>query len=343
MYGMERRQFIFKSSLLTTGFLGLSAFSLPKSTVKKKAKALKFGDTIALTAPAGAIFSPTYIDKIVNKLTSFGFKTKLGKTLTEQQGYLAGADELRADELNGFFEDQSIKAIFTLRGGWGCGRILHLLNYEIIQQNPKIIMGFSDITSLLIAITKNTGLITFHGPMGYSSWNDFSTQQVYSTVVEGKRTKFINAPAEKENLQTLTPGMAKGEILAGNLTVLVSLLGTPFEPDWSDKILCLEEIGEEPYRIDRMLWQLKSAGVFNKVSGFVLGSFRKCEPEFPEESFSLAEVIDQYFKNKKVPAFKGASFGHTKNKFNLPIGAIAVMNANTFKFELTESATIFNG
>ena len=340
---MKRRQFIFNSGLLASGFLSMSAMPAPNVQTKLKPQVLKYGDTIALTAPAGAIFSPTYIDKIANKLKSLGFKTKSGQTLTKQEGYLAGSDQLRAEEINGFFKDQSVKAIFTLRGGWGCGRILHLIDYQAIKNNPKIIMGFSDITSLLVAITKQTGLITFHGPMGYSSWNKFSTQQVYSTIVEGKRTKFTNPPEEIENLKTLTPGIAKGEILAGNLTVICSLIGTPYEPSWTGKILCLEEIGEEPYRIDRMLWQLKSCGALNAVSAVVLGSFKKCEPEFPEESFSLTEVIEQYFKDKKVPAFSGASFGHVKNKFNLPVGANAVIDARTFKFELTESPAIFNG
>ncbi len=340
---MKRRDFIFKTGLISSGFLSMSTISSPNSQHKIKARALKYGDTIALTAPAGAIFSPNYIDKIVGKLNSLGFKTILGKTLTERNGYLAGTDELRAKELNDFFANRSVNGIFTLRGGWGCGRILHLLDFEVIKNNPKIIMGFSDITALIIAITKKTGLITFHGPMGYSSWNEFSTKQVYNTIIEGKRTKFLNPAEEKENLKTLTSGQAKGEILAGNLTVICSLIGTPFEPNWQDKILCLEEIGEEPYRIDRMLWQLKSCGALDQVSGIVLGSFRKCEPEFPEESFSLIEVINQYFKGQKKPAFKGASFGHVKNKFNLPLGAKAIIDAETFKFELTENATIFNG
>ena len=341
---MKRRQFIVNSSALTAASLvGMSAMSLGAPMKKITPAALRLGDTIALTAPAGAIFSPKHIDKMTQIIENFGFKVVLGKTLTSQEGYLAGPDEMRAQEINEFFKDKNINAIFTMRGGWGCGRILDLLDYDMIKQNPKIIMGFSDITSLLIAITKKTGLITFHGPVGYSSWNQFSTESVYATLIEGKKAAFENPQHEKENLETIVSSSASGEILAGNLTVLCSLIGTPFEPDWQGKILCLEEVGEEPYRIDRMYWQMASAGVFKKINGLVLGAFRKCEPEFPEESFSLDEVIKQHFKKLKIPVFKGASFGHTANKYNLPNGVMAAINSQNFAFKLLEKPTVFNG
>ncbi|MFK8045339.1 MAG: LD-carboxypeptidase [Crocinitomicaceae bacterium] len=340
---MKRRQFLVSSSVLTASLAGLSVQSPETQLEKIVPPSLKKGSTIALTAPAGAIFSPKHIEKMTQILEKFGFKVILGKTLTLQEGYLAGSDVERANELNTFFKDKTVNAIFTMRGGWGCGRLLHLIDYELIRQNPKIIMGFSDITSLLVAITKKTGLITFHGPCGYSSWNSFSTKSVYETLITGGKAKFENPDSEKKQLTTIVAGDAKGEILAGNLTVLCSMIGTPFEPVWTGKILCLEEIGEEPYRVDRMLWQLASAGVLNKLNGVVLGSFRKCEPEFPERSFSLDAVLRQHFNHLKIPVFKGASFGHTVNKYNLPIGALAKMNSSTYSFQLLESPTIFNG
>jgi muramoyltetrapeptide carboxypeptidase len=340
---MKRRQFLINSSVLTTGLVGLG--SVPLSLKQKKIipHALKRGDSIALTAPAGAIFNSKHTSKMTELLKGFGFKVVLGETLGTQEGYLAGSDQLRAEELIGFFKDPSINAIFTMRGGWGCGRILDLLDYEVIQNHPKIIMGFSDITSLLIAITKKTGLVTFHGPVGYSSWNNYSKEQVYATLIAGKKVAFVNPKEEQGNLKTIVAGKAQGEILAGNLTVLCSLIGTPFEPNWEDKIICLEEIGEEPYRVDRMFWQMTSAGIFKKASAIVLGSFKKCEPEFPEESFSLEEVIHQYLSNLKIPVFKGGSFGHTANKYNLPIGARATLDSTTFQFQLLENPTRFNG
>jgi muramoyltetrapeptide carboxypeptidase len=337
---MKRRKFIKNTSLLTIGGLIFSSFTNTELEPLKKIKPvrLKKGDTIALIAPAGAVFNKTHIEKIEKRLTSLGFKTKRGKTLFLQEGYLAGDDTLRAKELNGFFKDPSVNAILAMRGGWGCARILDMIDYELIKKNPKIIMGYSDITALLIAITTKTGLITFHGPMGYSSWKQFSTQQVLNVLVEGKPYKLFNPENYLEGLVTLSAGKSSGELIGGNLTVITSLIGTKYEPDWSNKILFLEETSEEPYRIDRMLWQLKLAGVYNKINGCVLGAFNKCDPEEPQKSFSLNQVLNQHFKHQKFPVYKGAAFGHIVPKFTLPIGAKVKINANDFYIELMEKS-----
>ncbi|MDG1477474.1 MAG: LD-carboxypeptidase, partial [Vicingaceae bacterium] len=181
---MKRRKFIKNASLLTLGTTTLSSFSSAEQTSsiqKLIPKALRKGDTIALTAPAGAIFNKSHITKIEKRLAELGFKTVRGETLNQQTGYLAGSDDFRTKELHQFFEDDIVNAILAMRGGWGCARILDKLDYKLIQQNPKIIMGYSDITSLLIAITDKTGLVTYHGPVGYSSWKEFSTKQVFNT------------------------------------------------------------------------------------------------------------------------------------------------------------------
>ncbi len=336
---MKRRQFIKKTSLLTLSGLSLSSFTYTKNNlVKILPPKLKKGDTIALTAPAGAIFNTTYIEKIEKKLNGLGFKTIRGKTLFIQEGYLAGSDELRTNELHHFFKDPNIKAILAMRGGWGCARILNQLDYNLIKTHPKILMGYSDITSLLIAITNKTGLITYHGPMGYSSWKEFSTRQMLNVLVEGKPFKMKNPSNYQATLKTLTSGKAVGELIGGNLTVVTSLLGTHYEPNWQNKILFLEETSEEPYRIDRMLWQLKLAGVFDKINGCVLGAFNKCEPEEPQKSFTLDEVINQHFKNKKFPVYQGAAFGHIIPKFTLPLGLKVKINANDFYIELIEDS-----
>jgi len=339
---MKRRKFIKHTSILTIGGLSLSSFTNSKLEDLKKITPnhLKRGDTIALTAPAGAIFNKSHIDKIEKRLSALGFKTKRGKTLFMQEGYLAGDDKLRAQELNKFFKDTSVKAILTMRGGWGCARILDLLDYNLIKSNPKIIMGYSDITSLLIAITNKTGLITFHGPMGYSSWKSFSTEQVMTILVDGKVFKMGNPRNYLDGLETLTSGKASGELIGGNLTVITSLIGTKYEPDWKGKILFLEETSEEPYRIDRMLWQLKLAGVFDYINGCVLGAFNKCEPEEPQKSFSLNEVLNQHFKHQTFPVYKGAAFGHIVPKFTLPIGTKVKMNANEFYIEFLEKSVV---
>lgn len=339
---MKRRQFIKTTTLLTAGGLILPSFTEINQAEQGKItpKRLIKGDTIALTAPAGAIFNTSHIEKIEKKLHYLGFKTIRGKTLFLQEGYLAGDDKLRVNELHQFFKNPKIKAILAMRGGWGCARILDLLDYDLIKSNPKILMGYSDITSLLIAINKQTGLITYHGPMGYSSWKTFSTQQVTDVLVKGEPFKMMNPKDYQKDLITLTSGKAVGELVGGNLTVVTSLVGTKYEPNWKNKILFLEETHEEPYKIDRMLWQLKLAGIFEQINGCVLGSFNKCEPEEPQKSFSLEEVLNQHFKNKKFPVYKGATFGHLIPKFTLPIGIKVKLNSDDFYIELLEKSVL---
>jgi muramoyltetrapeptide carboxypeptidase len=339
---MKRRKFIKNASLLTVGAATLSSLSNIESNSQKIIpKALRKGDTIALVAPAGAIFNSSHITKIEKRLAELGFKTVRGETLSQKEGYLAGSDDLRTNELHQFFKDKSVSAILAMRGGWGCARILDKLDYNLIKENPKIIMGYSDITSLLIAITTKTGLITYHGPVGYSSWKEFSTKEVFNVLVSGLKYSMTNPSEYKNDLTTLTKGVAQGELVGGNLTVLASMIGTNHEPNWHNKILFLEETGEEPYRIDRMLWQLKQANVFNEINGLVLGAFTKCEPEELEKSYSLAEVLDQHFKNTIFPVYKGATIGHIIPKFTLPIGLTAKMDADNFSITLLENAVHF--
>jgi len=334
---LKRRKFIKSSTLFTVTGFGLTTLSHPPSTPQIiRPKRLVKGDTIALTAPAGAIFNTKHIEHIENRLHKLGFKTIKGKTLFKHEGYLAGNDQFRASELHGFFKDKTVKAIITMRGGWGCARLLDLLDYKLIKNNPKVLMGYSDITALLVAITEKTGLITYHGPMGYSSWKSFSASQVLKVLIEGNPFRMNNPNDYKKDLATLSKGYAIGKLIGGNLTVITSLIGTKYEPNWEDKILFLEETHEEPYRIDRMLYQLKLAGVFNQINGCVLGSFNKCEPEEPEKSFNLNEVLNQHFKNKNFPVYKGATFGHLIPKFTLPIGIKVKIDADNHFIELLE-------
>lgn len=337
---MKRNEFIKSSAGLIAGGLALSSFANAVTTQdlgeKILPKALVPGDLIAITAPAGSIWNKAHIDKIEKLLHEQGFKTTLGKTVYEQDGYLAGNDELRATELMNFFNDKSVKGIVTMRGGWGCARILDRLDYNIIRANPKIIIGFSDITSLINAIYVRTGIITYHGPCGYSSWGDFTMNYVKKAIAIGTQYVMKNPADYVAELKTWVSGKAKGDLIGGNLTVLVSMIGTAYEPDWQHKILFLEEIGEEPYRVDRMLWQLKQRGVFLKINGLVLGSFKDCEPEEPEKSFALEEVFDQHFAQVQFPVYQGAAFGHIGPKFTLPIGVWAEMDADEFTLRTLE-------
>ena len=342
---MKRNDFIKSTVGLIAASTVLSSFNNrpdagQKDRTKIIPKGLLKGDIIALTAPAGSIWNRNHIEKMQTLLAEMGFKTRLGKTLYEQDGYLAGNDELRAAELMGFYEDKSIKAILTMRGGWGCARILDLLDYEIIRKNTKIIIGFSDITSLVNAIYTRSKVITFHGPCGYSSWGDFTQEQVTNALVLGKSFLMKNPSHHKSELKTWVSGKAKGELIGGNLTVILSLIGTAYEPNWYGKILCLEEIGEEPYRVDRMLWQMKQAGIFNKITGLIIGSFKNCEAEEPHKSFSLEEVFTQHFSDFRTPVYQGAAFGHIGPKFTLPIGVLAEMDADAFTIKTLEMSVL---
>jgi muramoyltetrapeptide carboxypeptidase len=227
-----------------------------------------------------------------------------------------------------------------MRGGWGCARMLDLLDYQVIAANPKIIMGFSDITSLINAVYAKTGMITYHGPCGYSSWGDFTKKEVSKALLSGAPFKMKNPPENREVLRTLTSGTAEGRLVGGNLTVIQSMIGTEYEPNWNKKILFLEEIGEESYRVDRMLWQLKQRKVFDKISGLVLGSFKDCEPEEPEKSFSLDEIFMQHFLDCGFPVYQGASFGHLAPKFTLPIGVKAEMDASAQTITTLEKSVV---
>lgn len=305
-----------------------------------KPKKLVKGSTIAITSPAGAIWDEELVPEFCKILSSLGFKTVLGKTLSQKFGYLAGQDELRAAELNSFFADKSIDAIFTAKGGWGCARILDKLDYDLIAKNPKIIMGFSDITCLLNAIYAKTGMLTFHGPVGNSSWGEFSMRYVKEVLIEGKQTEFASTGFEKDKHTVLTSGKSKGILVGGNLSVLAAMLGSNYLPDWNNKILFLEETGEEPYRLDRMLVQLKLNGVLDKLSGFVFGKCVKCDAEEPEKAFTFMQVLEQHIKPLNIPAFYGGMIGHIENKWTLPVGGLVEMDANRGVLKLMEAAVI---
>lgn len=341
----SRRHFLRSAGLLAAaGALAPNealAATLPhpvKTSIK--APALKSGDTIAISSPAGAVWDPVQVETFSNILKGFGFKVVTGKTLTEKFGYFAGTDELRASELNSFFADQNIKGIFCMKGGWGCARLLNKLDYTLIEKNPKVLIGFSDITTLLIAITAKTGLVTFHGPVGNSGWNAWTSNVFKSVVMNINSPPVFANPSTEEAIVTINPGKAKGELVGGNLSVLTSLMGSAYLPDWKHKILFLEDVKEEPYRIDRALTQLKLCGVLDSISGFVFGRCAKCLAEEPQKAFTFHEVILQHIKPLGIPAFYGAMIGHIENKLTMPLGIKAEVDADRGTISLQENSVV---
>lgn len=309
-----------------------------------KPPSLKIGDTIGLVNPASFITSEE-LEEVKQILTDLGLNYKLGAHILDRYGYLAGKDIDRATDINTMFYDPSVKAILTLRGGWGCSRILPLINYQLIRKNPKIIIGYSDITSLLLAIYTLSGIVTFHGPVATSTWNQFTKDYVQRILFNGESVTMQNSPNTGENInsqpiqiETITPGKARGKLVGGNLSVLSAMVGSAYLPNWQGTILFLEDIGEEVYRVDRMLTQLKLAGILDRISGFIFGQCTRCEPKNPEKSLTLTQVIQDHIQPLKIPAWYGAAIGHIPNKFTLPIGIEVEIDANNGTIKMLESA-----
>jgi len=343
---ISRRQVLHMvgASLLATQVPTTSAAGIfSKSTLKPPR--LKPGDTVGLINPAGATFHKDDVEIARETLAALGLKMKSGKHLLDRYGYLAGTDQARADDVNAMYADPSVNAIITLRGGWGCNRILEMLDYKAMAKSPKIIMGYSDITSLLIAITAKTGMVTFHGPVGISTWNDYSTDFVKRLLFNAETFTMENPIKLGDNLtQTrdrilpISPGTAQGMLWGGNLSVLTAMVGSDYLPKTKGSILFLEEVGEDIYRVDRMLTQLKLAGILNDLNGFVFGKCSNCDSGETYGSLTLEEVLDDHIKPLGIPAWYGSMIGHIENKFTMPLGIQAEINADKGSIALLESA-----
>ncbi len=341
----SRRDFISTSLLATYGFSNLNfSFDNPKSI---KPAALKKGDTIGLVCPAYSAFIREEVTIAMESLEAMGFKVLRGKHIFDRYGYLAGKDEDRAADINEMFGNKKVDAIMAMHGGWGCARILPLLDYELIKKNPKIFIGYSDITALLLGIYSQTGLVTFHGPVGSATWNAFSVDYFKNTLIEGNATKMTN-PVRKgdalvpmdDRIYTINSGKATGKLIGGNLTVLSHILGSKYVPDFKGAILFIEDVQEETYRIDRMITQLKLAGILGQISGFVFGKCTNCPPSNGYGALTIEDIFEDHIKPLKIPAFSGAMIGHIKDKFTVPVGIEATIDADEGTIKLKESAVV---
>lgn len=308
----------------------------------QKAKKLKFGDTIGLIAPSGAVRTEGAIEKAVAETKRMGFNVKLGKSAGQKYGYLSGSDEIRAQDINDMFADDEVDAIICLRGGYGATRILDKLDYEMIKKHPKIFVGFSDITALHIALLNQCDLVTFHGPMAASNWsssplNDFSRASMYRTLMHAAPAGNLDNPPEYPR-QTVNPGQAEGVLVGGNLMLIASSLGTPWEIDTKGRILFIEEVGERTYCVDRMLTQLRLAGKFDDCAGVVFGDFADCPIEYPEFGLSLEEIIRDVVAPCGKPVFTGLRCGHCTPSLTLPFGVNCRMDAAKCTLTVLDSA-----
>ena len=347
----NRRKFLRSASLAS--FVPLSQInhvinSGNRDTVPAKPlipKRLTTGDTIGVVSPSGATYRSAPYDIAVDALKAMGLKVKLSKHVYGRYGHLAGSDDERAMEINDMFKDKEVDAIICLRGGSGAARILDKLDYKAIANNPKIFIGYSDITSLLLAIYAKSGLVTFHGPVAISSWKAFTFDYFKRLLFEGEPVFFENPGKSEDELvqrrnrvKTISPGKASGVLVGGNLSVLCGIVGSDYLPSWKGKILFLEDTNEEIYRIDRMMSQLRLSGILKQLKGFVMGHCTNCGPGSGYGSLTLEEVIDHYIKPLNIPAYSGAMIGHIEDKFTLPVGLHAEINADMGTIELKQSA-----
>lgn len=315
-----------------------------------KPPVLRPGDTVGMVAPASNAYEPDEIQIAKETMELYGFKVVLGRNINAQNGYLAGSDAQRAADLNEMFRRPDVRGIVTFSGGYGCSRILPLLDYQQMQRSPKVVVGHSDITALLIGIYQKTGMITFHGSSGLTGVGDYAMEHFRRAIMATQPIGAIAKPpkppegtVERSNrLITIVPGRATGQLIGGNLTLVTNLIGTPFEPDTRGKILFLEDIGEEPYRIDRMLTQLWLAGKLQDAAGIALGRFVDCYPKEFRPSFfqtiSLENVLRDRLEPLGKPTLYNLMFGHVRENAVLPIGAIATLDATAKTLTVNENA-----
>ena len=351
----ERRDFLTAAVAASTSLAGGAASAQSTATPGgalplsrrplRLPRRLQPGDTVALINPSAAVYERQPYEVAHETLKALGFKVREAPNLRARRGQFAGTDAQRAADVNAMFADPQVHGILALTGGSGGNRILPLLDYDLIGRHPKFLGGFSDITALINAVHARTGLVTFHAPVGVSEWNDFSVQHFRAAVMNAEAALLRNPKSNEDALApksnrtfTIRGGRAQGPLVGGNLAVLTSMAGSPYWPSFDGAVLCLEDINEYIYRVDRMLSTLKNAGVLDRLAGVVLGGFTKCEPGEGYGTLTLDEVFDDYFKPLNIPVFGGASFGHIRMKFTLPIGLPVEMDADAGTLRFLRSA-----
>lgn len=305
-----------------------------------KPRHLRYGDLIGVISPAGPVLDSSRIERGVRYLEGLGYRVLVGKHAEMVTGYLAGRDEERLEDFHMMFLNPEVRAVFCTRGGYGTSRLLPQIDYRLIARNPKILVGFSDITALQLALWKKCKLVTFHGPMVSvemadeidAHWED----SLWPLITSSKKAGIVATSGKPGRVR---PGRARGRLLGGNLSLINSLLGTPYIPDFGQSLLFFEEISEEPYRIERMLIQLRNAGILQCVRGVVAGDFTDCHPNDPSKpSFAVEEILIETAEALRKPFIARLPIGHLPDKMTIPQGILARMDADKGTLEFLESA-----
>jgi muramoyltetrapeptide carboxypeptidase len=299
---------------------------------------LKTGDTIAVIAPASPIYSREVFDPGIAALKKMGFQVRVDDRIFQSSRYLAGSDADRAEEVMCALEDPSIQAVIALRGGYGCARLIPYLNEDRLRPHPKILMGFSDLTTLFLFLYKRFGWITFHGPMAATATlAEFAADQnrhLLSLWTDPGYRPAFTFP----QLEAWAPGIAEGALVGGCLSVIVTSLGTPYEIETEGKVLFLEDTGEPPYRLDRMITHLHLAGKLKSLAGLLLGSFQDCEPT--KANYTAAEVLKDLLTELKVPILSNFPAGHIQNNWAFPLGARIQMDTEAKSVSFLDAAVL---
>ena len=352
---MSRRSF---GTLMAAAALALPASAQAARAPRKprqpmtqpliKPPRLHQGDTIAILAPGGRITDEA-VDRACARVEALGFKVRLGTNLREVHGNYAGSVQQRLDDLHRAFVDPDVKGIWCIRGGSGCISLLAHIDYELIRRHPKVLIGYSDITALHLALYRKIGLVTFHGPVASSGIADYTHRQLLAVVTDPQPEYIIGQSMENRvraltephyGIRTVREGVATGRLIGGNLSLVAALAGTPYAADFKDALLYLEEVNEEPYRLDRWMTQLDLAGGFANAAGVMIGICDNCGPVEGEIALTLDETLDIHLQPLKVPAVTGYSFGHIRNQFTLPVGINAQLDTEAETLTLLEPAVV---
>ncbi len=343
---MERRNYL---KLLGIG-AGLSSFNLmslasKENNPKIKAKKLNKGDRVAIIAPGTAVSSPDDIKKVRDVADYFGLEAVFGKNVESGSGYKTRSVKERVDDIHWAFSDNSINAVFCIRGGYGSASLLDSIDFEIIKNNPKIFCGYSDITALHLAIYKLTGLVTFHGPVMLSAFDDITINSFEKVFFENELIEYKNPESNKlrnyNPIHIIKAGKANGELVGGNLTLICSLMGTKYEIETKNKILFIEDVGEEPYKLHRMLTQLIVSKKIDSIKGLIIGKCNDCNSKSNNTwDMSEMEVYYDLLRTYNIPIMYGHLIGHTNSQFILPLGIEITINTDDKSLIFSEKALV---
>jgi len=298
---------------------------------------LKPGDTLGIVSPASPAPDPRNIDRAAANLENLGFKITFAPNVRKRHGFLAGSDRERASDLMQMFVNPRVHGIICVRGGYGTARLLPLLDYKSIRTNAKMFVGYSDITALHCAFLKKANLISFHGPMLNSDFSDdnmpdFSLQSFLRVLQQHREPCSISEGYQGDTVKILRRGVARGQLVGGNLSIICTMIGTPWQPALKGRILFLEDLGEQPYRVDRMLTHLLNCGLLQQVTGVAIGVNKDCEDPRIKKGGEYRQTLEDVFRDRllplKVPVVMGLPFGHVPLNATLPVGANALLDGN---------------